>query len=177
MLERWRRRTPTRAAKVLLPSMVLLAGCPQQCDPAPPADAPAAAPAAAPAFVAQAGAVFVEDFASSGGFYDRFDFGLSLHKSEDTALQSHLMKTWQGDHNMACSGPDQLRDVTIHPGLGLVTPEQVASQTGKSQLFWWCAPGGDAAKGHLMTATNGEGYQIAFFSPKQVFTNVSRVCW
>ncbi len=87
------------------------------------------------------------------------------------------MKTWQGDHNMACSGPDQLRDITIHPGLGPVTPAQVAAQTGKSQLFWWCAPGGDAAKGHLMTGINGEGYQIAWFSPKQVFTNVSRVCW
>ncbi len=85
MLERWRRQTSTRAVKVLLPSMVLLAGCPQQCGTTPSDGAPAAAPAAAaapgaaPPFVPQAGAVFVEDFATAGGFYDRFDFGLSLH--------------------------------------------------------------------------------------------------
>ena len=78
---------------------------------------------------------------------------------------------------MACSGPAERRNVHLHPGMGPITPTQVASQTGKSQMFWWCAPGDDATKGHMMTATNGPGYQIAYFSPKQTFTNVSRVCW
>ena len=80
MLERWRRQTSTRAVKVLLPSMVLLAGCPQQCGTTPSDGAPAAAPAAAApgppapaapgaapsAPAAPAGTVFFEDFANVG---------------------------------------------------------------------------------------------------------------
>ena len=46
-----------------------------------------------------------------------------------------------------------------------------------SQLFWHCAPGGDPAKGHLMTAVDTIGYNIAWFSPKPTFTAVSKVCW
>ena len=176
MLERWRRRTSTRAVKVMVPSMVLLAGCPQQCGTTPSDGAPAAPAAVAPAApAAPAGTVFVEDFASSAGFYDRFEFGLSAR--DDGVAMGGEFSSYEGDHNLACSGPELRRTVQLHPGMGPVTPQQVASQTGKSQQFWWCAPGGDAAKGHLMTGTNGTGYKIAYFSPKQAFTDVSRVCW
>ena len=46
-----------------------------------------------------------------------------------------------------------------------------------SQLFWHCAPGGDGAKGHIMTAVDTTGYNIAWFAPKPLFSNVSQVCW
>lgn len=127
-----------------------------------------------------AGLQFSEDFSTADGFYNRFDFGLSQHNShngEDIATNPGSMTDWEGDHSMACSGPDQLRPIHVAPGFGHVTPAQVATATQKSQLFWWCAPGGDAAKGHLMTSTNGFGYLIAYFSPKQTFTDVAEVCW
>jgi len=157
--------TVRKAGKVLLPSMVVLAGCPGQCQQAP-------LPAAPPA---PAGTVFVEDFASAGGFYDRFDFGFSAN--EDVIGTSNDAGVYEGDHSLACSGPEQRRPIRLGRGEGPVTAQQVASQTGKSQMFWWCAPGNEAAKGHVMTGTNGFGYMIAYFSPKQAFTDVSRVCW
>lgn len=145
------------------------------------------------------GVQFSEDFSTSAGFYDRFDFGWSQHQpdkngdgdgadpgeSEDIATQSHLTHSWLGDHNHDCSPPDtspnqfpdRYRTIEIHPGMGPITPQQVADQTSKAQTFWWCAPGNDAAKGHLMTGMSGEAYVIAWFSPKQTFTDVSRVCW
>ncbi len=51
------------------------------------------------------------------------------------------------------------------------------NQLDFSQLFWHCAPGGDPAKGHLMTGVDTFGYNIAWFSPKPYFTGVSKVCW
>ena len=48
---------------------------------------------------------------------------------------------------------------------------------GDHGLLWWCAPGGDPAKGHLMTGMNTAGYNIVWFSPKVEFTDVRRVCW
>ena len=38
-------------------------------------------------------------------------------------------------------------------------------------------PGGDPDKGHMMTSVNTEGYVTAWFSPKQTFHNVTKVCW
>lgn len=135
------------------------------------------------------GVQFSEDFSTSAGFYQRFDFGLSLHNNEDTALQPNITHQWHGDHSMGCSPPDgplnpgaynydasRYRDIEILPGLGPVTPAQVAAQNGKAQIFYHCAPNGPDT-GHLMTSMYGEGYQIAWFSPKQTFTDVSRVCW
>jgi hypothetical protein len=47
----------------------------------------------------------------------------------------------------------------------------------REELFWWCAPGGDAAKGHLMTSLNTVQYGIASFTPNQVLRDVHQVCW
>jgi hypothetical protein len=39
------------------------------------------------------------------------------------------------------------------------------------------SPDEDPAKLHLMTSVNTEGYVRVWFSPKQTFHNVSKVCW
>jgi hypothetical protein len=65
---------------------------------------------------------------------------------------------------MACGDP-MLTSRTIH------------QSAGKAETHYQCAPGGDPAKAHLMTSVNTTGYAIAWFSPKQVFTNVTQVCW
>ena len=44
-------------------------------------------------------------------------------------------------------------------------------------MLWQCSPGGDPAKGHLMSAMNTTGYGILSFSPNQTFNNVGQVCW
>jgi hypothetical protein len=48
---------------------------------------------------------------------------------------------------------------------------------GKEGVFYACLPGGDPAKGHVMTSVNTAGYNIVWFSPKQYFSDVRRVCW
>ena len=66
---------------------------------------------------------------------------------------------------MDCEGPTTARDVaTAAP----------ADKLDFSQLFWHCAPGGDGAKGHIMTGVEHDGYNIAWFSPKPVFSAVSQ---
>lgn len=64
---------------------------------------------------------------------------------------------------MACGDPN-LTSRTVH----------VAN---KEEIFYPCLPGGDPAKGHLMTSVDTKGYNIAWFSPKATFHNVRRVCW
>jgi hypothetical protein len=107
------------------------------------------------------GGQFSEDF-SQPGSVNRFDFALDgLHPSVDPNTPTH----WEGDHNRDCAGPETSRDV------------QRGTPTDLSDLFWYCAPGGDSAKGHLMSSFITFGYDVLSFSPKQYFTNVSQVCW
>ena len=69
---------------------------------------------------------------------------------------------WSGDHNHVCEAPTTARTVHV---------------ANRSEMLWHCAPGGDPAKGHLMTSMNTTGYGILSFSPNRTFTNVGRVCW
>jgi hypothetical protein len=68
---------------------------------------------------------------------------------------------------MACEGPTTTRDVTL---------SGTAQKFDFSHVFWWCAPKGPAS-GHIMTGVDTTGYNIAWFSPKPLFSNVSQVCW
>ena len=116
---------------------------------------------------ASASPVFTATFETSSDFFGRFDYGYSGLVAPQNGHDPATLH-FRGDHNMACEAPTTLRDVNI-----LGTPEKLDF----SQLFWHCAPGGDAAKGHVMTAVDTTGYNIAWFSPKGYFTNVSKVCW
>jgi hypothetical protein len=77
------------------------------------------------------------------------------------------VRSWLGDHDGSCGDPNGTSR-TITMGVG---------PAGKEPLFYPCLPGGDPAKGHVMTSVNSSGYNIAWFSPKQYFSNVTRVCW
>ena len=70
--------------------------------------------------------------------------------------------SWSGDHDDHCGGPDTQRTV---------------ESDDHDQMFWWCAPGGDPTKGHVMTSMNTLGYSIVSFSPDETFTDVTKVCW
>ena len=108
-------------------------------------------------------------FDTSADFYDRFDYGysgLSPLRHRRRAERRHPSST----------ATTTMRARTRH------RPDRRASaangdQLDYSQVFWHCAPGGDPAKGHVMTGVDTVGYNIAWFSPKPMFTNVTKVCW
>jgi hypothetical protein len=115
---------------------------------------------AAPATTAPSGSFqFSEDFANPQAFYDRFD-----HQYDGDKAGSDITE-WPGDHDMSCGDPNATKR-TIH-----------VTDTDRDAAFYPCLPGGDPAKGHVMTSVNTAGYVIAWFSPKQAFANVHKVCW
>jgi hypothetical protein len=144
--------------------MVLLAGCPGECGPAP--EPPAAAPAvvAGSSQPAPPGSAFSEEFTSPAAFDHRFDHGWSGEWNAG-ALFGAAINDWRGDHDASCGNPHETQR-TVH-----------LTANSQDQAFYACLPGDDPAKGHVMTSVNTEGYAIAWFSPKQVFNNVRRVCW
>jgi hypothetical protein len=121
-----------------------------------------------------AGVAFSEDFATTAAFTSRFDHGWSgeLHNG---ALFGQDRDGWMADHDMSCGEPNTTHR-EIHLGGG---DNQTGQQnpTAADQAFFPCLPGGDPAKGHVMTTVNTGGYVIAWFSPKPTFTNVHKVCW
>lgn len=125
--------------------------------PAPPSTTPAAS------------GQFFEDFSTPGSFLARFDHGWSGEVNAGAAFNPPENRNdWPGDHDMATCGNPMTMSRTIHVS---------ASPRNVEQAFYQCAPGGSNAAAHLMTSVNTEGYVTAWFSPKQVFTNVHRVCW
>jgi hypothetical protein len=126
----------------------------------PPADAATPAAVAAPAQEATDGTQFTARFETSEDFYDRFLRQVS-HGVEPEETPDGI-RTWSGDHDDHCAGPDT---------------ERVVAADDHDQMFWWCAPGGDATKGHVMTSMNTLGYSIVSFSPDETFTDVTKVCW
>lgn len=173
-----RRRVLRSATGVLLPAVVLLSGCPQQCSPAPPAP-PAPPPVRVvavpvptpppPPVAVPAGARFVEDFSTEAGFTKRFVRHVGnqctldlVCRPENQGAGSGAITSWFGDHDVACGAPTTRRTVTAGD---------------HRSFFWWCAPGNDAAKGHVMTAVNTVQYNIVSFSPDVTFTDVNKICW
>ena len=74
---------------------------------------------------------------------------------------------WHADHGMSCENPNT-SNRTIH-----LTSQQQAGEAA----YYYCMPDGNQDKGHVMTTVNTEGYVTVWFSPKQTFRNVSKVCW
>ncbi len=142
---------------VVLPSMLMLSGCPQQC--APDAPAPAAAPvapaAAAPAAAASApppaGSQFTATFDSPTEFSTRFVTSVGNYVDAkgrrvgdliDCCPNIETPHTFPGDHDANCDGPTTQRTIDVHD---------------IKDFFWYSAPGGDASKGHVMTAFDDTG--------------------
>ena len=108
---------------------------------------------------------FEAKFETANDFYGRFDFGYSgIGPLGPGGGISHF----HGDHDVSCGGPTTHRDVAFGG---------TQSAIDFSQLFWYCAPGGDATKGHLMTGLTTTGYNHLWFAPKPEFTGISKVCW
>jgi hypothetical protein len=116
------------------------------------------------------GVQFQSTFETLGDFYDNFDMHTGNYCTGDyppTCRPEQLSPdltahTFPGDHDMNCQGPTTTRTVDI---------------SNHSNLFWWCAPGNDPTKGHIMVGHETSGYAIVAFSPKPVFTDVAEVCW
>lgn len=124
---------------------------------------------------------FSEDFSTPNVFCGiRFDCGVSGEVAAG-ALFNDNANDWPGDHDMSCGDPNGTRrTIHVEPGRGLepgTGDSMWAVNRDITQAFYQCAPGGDPAKAHAMVSFNTEGYATVWFSPKQIFTNVTRVCW
>ena len=109
---------------------------------------------------------FSEDFSTPAALAERFDHGWSGEWNAGSMFHQDR-NDWHADHGMMCEDPNTTNR-TIH----LTSQEQA-----KDAAVYHCMPGGDPAKGHLMTSVNTEGYVTVWFSPKQTFRNVAKVCW
>jgi hypothetical protein len=169
---RWTNRRGVRLGALGAVGVLLLAQCQQSCAPAadPPAAVPVApsvappqaqtpAPPSGPTTPPPAGVQFFEDFASELSM-GRFDF-----ESKHPVIQTQLApQTWLADHSMSCGNPNTASERrTVH----LDAPQE---------YVFYCAPGDDATKGHMMTSFSSREYAHIDFTPKQSFSNVSRVC-
>lgn len=122
------------------------------------------------------GGTFFEGFDAASSL-DRFDWQIS-HGGVDPYPRNDQPASWQADHDMGCAPPPSLRNVQLVGAAGPGAITEVDSHGRPiSGLAFWCAPGDDPARGHLMTSTTLTAYGHIDFSPRQVFTNVQRVCW
>ena len=81
-------------------------------------------------------------------------------------------ETWQGDHDLGCGPPTTSRTIHVPP----VDADHNSTDVGEAAAYW-CAPGGDANKAHVMTSFETSGYAHVDFSPAQSFDQFARVCW
>ncbi len=115
---------------------------------------------------------------SSGGFFENFAteagkgrFDYQLHTSMNGGLPTAIASSFMGEHDDSCNSPTTYRAISG----GQVAPTFI--DVSNSQLIWYCAPGNDPAKGHMMTALDTTDIASLSFSPKQTFNNVTKVCW
>ena len=111
---------------------------------------------------------FLEDFSTQDSL-SRFDY--QLHTSMNGGSPTSITGSFMGEHDHSCNGPTTFR--TIAGGQSAPTFIDVSN----SELIWYCSPGNDPSKGHMMTALDTTDVATLSFSPKQSFNNVSRVCW
>jgi hypothetical protein len=142
---------------------------PASTSPAPTSPVPAyRAPAAnaSPATSNTPELAFSEDFKTPASYKERFDYGWSGEWNAGSMFREER-NDWHADHGMMCENPNNSHR-TIH-----LTSQQQASEAA----FYYCMPDGNPDKGHLMTSVNTAGFVTVWFSPKQIFHNVSKVCW
>ena len=132
--------------------------------PSPPSPTPTSNPNAAPPD--RSDLAFSEDFKTPTSYKERFDYGWSGEWNAGSMFALDR-NDWHADHGMKCENPN-----TSHRTIRL-TSQQQASEAA----IYHCMPDGDPDKGHIMTTVNTVGYVTVWFSPKQTFRNVSKVCW
>ncbi len=150
------RRRVTKNSLTVVAKLVLCAGVFSIAAPANAQTAPANQPALA----------FSEEFATPTSYKERFDYGWSGEWNAGS-MWGGERNDWHADHGMNCENPNNSHR-TIH-----LTSQQQANDAA----FFYCMPDGNKDKGHLMTTVNTEGFVTVWFSPKQTFHNVSKVCW
>jgi hypothetical protein len=109
---------------------------------------------------------FSEDFKSPTSYRERFDYGWSGEWNAGSMFGADR-NDWHADHGMSCENPN-----TSHRTIRLTSQQQASDAA-----FYHCTPDGNEDKGHIMTTVNTTGYVTVWFSPKQTFRNVSKVCW
>ena len=130
--------------------------------------APEAPPGTPPASLPASGEVLWSESFSSASGLDRLVKVISFGENVSNGNE---MQSFNGDHDHACGSPATTR--------ALLEDYQISTH------FWYCAPGGDAAKGHFMTGINTVGYVTMSFSPKaddgvsaRVFpATATQACW
>lgn len=123
-------------------------------------------PSNTPDLVNASGLAFSEDFRTPTSYKERFDYGWSGEWNAGSMFREDR-NDWHADHGMMCDNPNSSHR-TIH-----LTSQQQAGDAA----FYYCMPDGNPDKGHLMTSVNTAGFVTVWFSPKQTFRNVSKVCW
>jgi hypothetical protein len=134
-------------------------------------------PATTPPTTTPPPVAFHEDFATPGAFRQRFDFDWA-GEVQAGSLFGAARNDWHGDHNEMCGDPTTTGR-TIHVEAGDDEAFQPDNGLPKdvSAVFYQCAPGGDNARAHVMTSVDTVGYVAAWFSPKQIFHDVTQVCF
>jgi hypothetical protein len=145
-----KRRILVRSAIVLVPAITLLGAC--VVKPAPETKSPAPVP----------GAQFTATFETASDFFNRFDRYMM------SGGNAPISQDWMADHSMACEAPPTER--RVHGG-------GIHSGQNADHLFFFCAPGGDRTKGHIMSTVHTGGVADLSFSPKPAFRDIRRVCW
>lgn len=155
------------SATILCAGIVVSIGTPataQNSQKGAPPVAPAATHNAAPANEAKP--AFLEDFRNPNAYRERFDYGWSGEWNAGSMWGGNR-NDWHADHGMKCENPNQTHR-TIH-----LTSQQQAIDVA----YYHCTPEGNEDKAHVMTSVNTEGFVTVWFSPKQIFRNVNKVCW
>ncbi|MEL6984774.1 MAG: hypothetical protein AAFO29_20265, partial [Actinomycetota bacterium] len=132
------------------------------------------APAEPQALAPSSGEDYLETFDGPESI-DTLDFYISNGRDYNNRPVS-----WPADHAVdgngeggVCGTPDTTRTISWPDPPGNDTPVAV---TEPGEVAYWCAPGGEGS-GHLMTAFNTGGYAHLDFSPRQLFSDVRRVCF
>ena len=115
-----------------------------------------------------------------GGVQFSEDFTTDQRARFDWRLQTTVEPPsgdFLGEHDMSmpCGSPTTYR--TVRQPVLEWGRSHTNVDVSNSELVWWCAPGNDTAKGHMMTALDTGSIATLSFSPKQTFNNVTRVCW
>ena len=138
-----------------------------------------------------AGVQFSEDF-SSPNSVNRFVYqrihGSPTHDHTDADPfegidQDTINYTYMGDHDMNCGNPNLTKrgPIGFEPSTApLRTFQQInTSRVGNpdDQTVWYCAPGDDPGRAHMMTGLTTFAYAHLDFMPNQTFQDVRKICF